>query len=209
LKTGDRPEDTGAYAFARANLLALWYGKVAAVDGMAELQKAQEENAGPFSVLAAMMRGTKLGTNDYVCAKRAISRFGVPQSGKNIQTMAELLTTVYTTHILINEATLKILKEEFKFGMENNMPKIMDRMSTLQVQRGQAWSDVTTPTTMALLLLVDQARPNEKEKLDHIILTVAQKKALLNWINEHFSELSDGTPEDQLLPPAQNVKLYT
>jgi hypothetical protein len=108
LKTGDRPEDTGAYAFARANLLALWYGKVAAVDGMAELQKAQEENAGPFSVLAAMMRGTKLGTNDYVCAKRAISRFGVPQSGKNIQTMAELLTAVYTTHILINEATLKV-----------------------------------------------------------------------------------------------------
>jgi hypothetical protein len=122
--------------------------------------------------------------------------------------MAELLTAVYTTHILINEATLKILKEEFKPGMENNMPKIMDRMSTLQVQRGQTWSDVTTPTTMALLLLVDQARPKEKEKLDHIILTVAQKKALLSWINEHFSELSDGTPEDQLLPPAQNVKLY-
>lgn len=73
---------------------------------------------------------------------------------------------------------------------------------------------------MALMLLVDHRGtddqgnflpPDADPKTGHtyrITVTKAQKQAIVDWTNEHFPELSDGTPTDKLSDPAKTAQLY-
>ena len=44
--------------------------------------------------------------------------------------------------------------------------------------------------------------------MKRLVITRAQKQAFLDWINKHFPELKDGTPEDKIADPAKTAKLY-
>src|SRR5580693_2575350 len=66
--------DPPPYGLAKAGLLSLWYANSASDRGnemTEEVKKADNE----FSKVTAMMRTTKLATNDFVCAKQPLKPF--------------------------------------------------------------------------------------------------------------------------------------
>jgi hypothetical protein len=213
------------YGFARANLASLWYARNSVRDALAEMKQGQGE-ASAFSTLTAMMRGTKISTNDFICAKGLLEPYISPKTHltsatalqvENIQTAAKFAIMVYDQHIDINHRMLDLLK---KMPTNSNPAELSDQISTLQVDRSQRWSDLVTPTTLALMMLVDM-RPTDDDgnfiqttdpNVGHtkrLVITRKQKQELLDWANEHFPEFKDGTPEDQWSDPAKTAKLYT
>jgi hypothetical protein len=214
------------YGFARANLASLWYARNAVRDAMAEMKQSQNETSA-FSTLTAMMRGTKLSTNDFICAKGLLEKYtssktrlteATASQEENIRTAANFAVMVYDQHIDINRRMLDLLK---KMPTNSNPAELSDQISTLQVERGQRWSDLVTPTTMAVMMLVDM-RPTDDDgnfiqttnpEVGHtkrLVITKKQKQELLDWANEHFTEFQDGTPQDQWSDPAKTAKLlYT
>jgi len=85
--------------------------------------------------------------------------------------------------------------------------RIADELSTLQVERGQRWADLVQPTTLALMSLVDQSKP-ENGKLNRLLIPKLQKKALLDWASERFPEFKNETPQDDWTDPAKTARLY-
>jgi len=213
------------YGFARATLESLWYARNAVKDATAEIKQAQSETENPLASLTAMMRSTKISTNHFICAKRSVQRFAstqaqlrsvTPSQRENIRTAAGFDLVVYDAHIAINDRVLALLK---KTSGNINLVELSDQLSTLEVERGQRWADLVTSTAMALMLLVD-LRPTDENgnflqttdpnagQTRRIIVTKQQKQELLDWVNEHFTEFKDGTPENQLSDPAKTAKLY-
>ena len=95
------------YGFARANLASLWYARNSVRDALAEMKQGQGE-ASAFSTLTAMMRGTKISTNDFICAKGLLEPYISPKTHltsatalqvENIQTAAKFAIMVYDQHI--------------------------------------------------------------------------------------------------------------
>lgn len=196
------PDPLTPYGFAKATLVSLWYAKNA--DHSAELTKATNDSKNYLAWMTAMMRTTKLSTNDFICAKRSVKPFAVKGSGENIETAAEFLVDVYNAHIGINQRLLDLLKKLD----HTSQGEISDQLSTFQVERGQRWADLVQPTTMALMLLVDLTDPDHNGKTNRLIITTAQKKALSNWATEHFPEFKNGTPQDRWSDPAKTAQLY-
>lgn len=176
-----------------------------------------------FGIMTAMMRATKLSTNDFICAKRAVAPYastnlrlspGTSYQRENISVAAKFDVQVYDAHIMINQRLLNLLKKPSVTQIE-----LSDQLSTLQVERGQRWADLVTPTALALGMLVDMrptdaegnfiktTNPNEGETR-RLVISQQEKKELLSWANEHFPEFVDGTPENKLSDPAKTAKMY-
>lgn len=191
------------YGFAKAALVSLWYARSAALRS-AEINQAANESSNYFTLMTAMMRITKMSTNDFVCAKRAVKPFAVEQNGENIKISADGFVDAYDAHIAIDQRMLELFKKLDR----TSQVEIMDQLSTFQVERGQKWADLVEPTTLTLMTLIDVSRPDENGKLNRLVLTKAQKKALLDWAIEHFPEIKNGTPQDQWSDPAKTAQLY-
>jgi hypothetical protein len=94
-------EPLTAYGFAKAALVSLWYARNAA-QRSTDVKKASRESTNPLSFTTALMRITKLSTNDFICAKRSVKPFDADQTGENIKTAASFFGVVYDGHIGIN-----------------------------------------------------------------------------------------------------------
>ena len=157
-----------------------------------------------FSFVTALMRIAKTSTNDFLCAKRTLRPFAARDIEENVRIAADFMMVVYDGHISINERMVDLLKK-----LEStNKADFADQISTLQVERGQRWADLVRPTTMALLMMLDLKRTDVPEKTTRLLLTKAQKQALIDWIDAHFPEFKDGTPQDQWSDLAKTVQLY-
>jgi hypothetical protein len=88
------------------------------------------------------------------------------------------------------------------------MAELMDKISTLQVERSQRWADLVPATSMALMLMVDVKRTDDPNKTTRLVITKAQKQSLLDWLDSHFPEYRNGTPKDQWTDPAKTAELY-
>lgn len=192
------------YGFAKANLISLWCARNAAERAANEIKQSAKETDSYLSWLAAMMRITKTSTIDFICAKRSVEPFATKQSDENIRVAAGLLVAVYDAHIDINHRALDVLKKMDR----TKAVELMDQITTLQVERGQRWSDIALPTTMALMSLIDLNRTDENGKANRLVVTKAQKQMLLDWADEHFPEFKNGTPKDQWSEPAKVAELY-
>jgi hypothetical protein len=214
------------YGFAGANLVSLWYARNSVRDALAEMKQDHNETSA-FSTLTAMMRSTKVSTNNFLCAKKSVERYASAKTHltdatasqqESVQTAAEFAVMVYDQHIDINRRMLDLLK---KMPTNSSPAQLSDEISTLQVERGQRWADLVTPTALALMVLVD-TRPTDDDgnfiqttdpNVGHtkrLVITKKQKQELLDWSNEHFTEFQDGTPQDQWSDPAKTAKLlYT
>jgi hypothetical protein len=212
------------YSFARADLASLWHARNAVKDALAEMKQNNHAQASAFSTMTAMMRSTKVSTNDFICAKQLLEEYTSPKhlkaatasDAENIATAAKFAVMVYDEHSDINRRMLELLK---KLSADSNTAELSDQISTLQVERGQRWADLVSPTTIAAMILVD-ARPTDDEgkfikttdpsvvRTKRLAITKKQKQELLDWANEHFTELKDGTPEDQWSDPTKTATLY-
>ena len=191
------------YGLTNAALISLWYARQAGSRGE-ELKKEAHENDSAFTQVTAMMRLTKVSTNDFVCAKRPMIPFTTKENGENTQTAAKYFIAIYDGFIVLNQRMIDLLK-----NLDNaKSAELADQMSTLQVERGQLWSELDRPTLMVLLPLVNADRPDEQGGSRWLVITKAQKQALLSWAYEHFPELKDGTPKDKWSGTTQTAELY-
>jgi hypothetical protein len=198
-----QPEPLTPYGFAKATLVSLWYARNAA-ERANEIKEPPRETDNYLPWLAAMMRITKTSTNDFICAKRSLKPFATKENDQNIRVAAGLLGVVYDAHININQRALDVLKK-----LDSSNPvELMDQITTLQVERGQRWSDIALPTTMALMLLIDPKRTDENGMANWLVVTRAQKQVLLDWADKHFPEFKNGTPKDQWSEPLKVAQLY-
>jgi hypothetical protein len=121
------------YGFARANLASLWYARNSVRDALAEMkQSPADSNA--FSTLTAMMRSTKVSTNDFICAKRVVKEYASTKTHltsatasqkDSVQTAAKFTMMVYDQHIDINRRMLDLLSCSFvENSVFNNVPPL-------------------------------------------------------------------------------------
>lgn len=213
-------EPKTAYGFAKAALASLWYARNAAARS-SELTPEKGDAASPVESLTAMLRAIKSSTNDFICAKRAVEPFAATKPDDPSEVAASYFVMVYTAHIDINNRGLALLKKINSPDTKDVAVTFADEISTLQVERGERWADLTVPTMIALMQLID-TRPTddaghflpdtkenrEKGKAMRYTITRAQKRELLDWINEHFSEFA-GTAEKDWTAPAQMAHHYT
>jgi len=198
------PEPLRSYAFATATVVSLWYARNASEKGN-EMKEATSEATNPVSLMTAMMRFTKLSTNEFICAKRSMKPFvGKPKDEDDIPMAADLLTMIYDAHISINQRLLDLLKKLDRIGPTD----LSDQMSTLEVERGQEWANLVQPTTLALASLIDMKRIDSKGTVPWLVITKLQKQTLLDWIAEHFPEFKDGTPREKWSDPAKTAEMY-
>jgi hypothetical protein len=127
------------YEFAKAVVVSLYDAHAALQDAMGSLTDAQKDpGSGPFEILAAMMRGSKLAINDYACARRSITDFMAGKSAMKpgpgrpewiaeqksmIEELTGLLSAIYGSNILIHTQALQVLN---RFGPEIDMTKAID-----------------------------------------------------------------------------------
>jgi hypothetical protein len=194
--------DATRYGFAKATLVSLWYAKTAAERGI-EMKHEINEATTTFSQITAMMRTAKESTNDFICAKQPLKPFARIKN-EDISTDATYLLMVYDQHIDINRRLISLIKQMDTL----KEAELMDQISTLQVERGQRWSDLVQPTLLTLMLLVDGDRPDEQGGTRWLAITGAQKKELLDWSYDHFAEFKDGSPKERWSDPAKTAELY-
>jgi hypothetical protein len=190
------------YGFAKGTLASLWYAKNAANRGD-EIKKVAKESDNMFSLVTGMMRVTKTSTNDFLCAKHSLRPFIGKSSDENMKTTAEFMMIVYDAHISINDQMIDVYKK-----MDNLGPELMDKISTLQVERSQRWADLVKPTAMALIMIVDTKRTDISNKTTRLVITKDEKQSLMNFIDDHFPELKDGTPKEKWTDPAKTAEMY-
>jgi hypothetical protein len=191
------------YALTNAALISLWYARQAGSRGE-ELKKEAHKNDSAFTQVIAMMRLTKVSTNDFVCAKRPMIPFTTKENGENTQTAAKYFIAIYNGQIVLNQRMIDLLKNLDS----TKSAELADQMSTLQVERGQLWSELQQPTLIVLLQSVNTGRPDEQGGSRWLVITKAQKQALLSWAYEHFPELKDGTPKDKWSETTKTAGLY-
>jgi hypothetical protein len=191
------------YGLAKAVLISLWYAKTAAQRGDEMKEEVKKANS-VFAQVTAMMRSTKLATNDFICAKQPLKPFATNRSSEDVRLTAVALLDAYDQHIDIDRRLIDLLKKMDSITQS----EFMDQISTLQVERGQRFSDLFQPAGLALMLLVDADRPDEKGGTRWLKITNAQKQALLDWAYEYFPEFKNKTPKDQWSDPAKTAELY-
>jgi hypothetical protein len=194
-------EPVTPYGFAKAALVSLWYARQAA-EHRPEIETAKKAD-NSFSYLTQMMRITKSATNDFICARRSIAPFAEKTAGEDISSAAEFMRVVYQAHIDVNKRLIEVLKKMDQM----NQGQLADELSSLQVEREQRWADLVQPTALALMLLVDPEH-SDNGKTNRVALSRAQKKTLLDWANQHFPELKNGTQKERWSDPAKTAQLY-
>jgi hypothetical protein len=193
------------YGFAKGSLASLWFARNAAETAKG-IRQATDEADNMFTFSIALMRITKTGTNDFICAKRAVKPFALSnakgETNGYMRTASEFLSEVYDSHININMRCIEVIK---RLAKASDLTDFSDQISTLQVERDQRWADLVRPTSLALMLLV---AADDKGTTSRVSITKAQKKTLLDWANEHFPEFKDGTPKDKWSDPARTAQLF-
>lgn len=152
------------YGFAMATLKSLSYSRTAVTDAMVEVDAVNNTDA--YAVLTGMMRATKLSTNDFICAKQAVQPFTsqaalsslTPDQREYITTAAAVLVLAYDKRIDLDGRMLHLFKE---LSPDTNMVELSDQLSTMQVESGQAWSDLVRPVFISVALLVDMRATDE------------------------------------------------
>ena len=190
--------------FAKANLVSLWYARLS-VDKALNEMKGNEDN--PISQLTGMMRSTKVSTNEFICAKRAIRSFSKDKN-ENIRIAAQFLLSNYDAQIALNIQLLGLLRD---LDPNTSPATLADKLSTLQVERGQLWKDLINPTQIALMSLVDLNRTDAEGQAVWLTLSKRERGELLGWLKEHFPELKDGEldwNDPKLTEPTKIASLY-
>ncbi len=191
------------YGFAKATAISLWYARNAAERGN-EIKKMSRGMDNMFSWITAMMRINKTATNDFYCAKRPLKQFAVKDSNEDVRTASDFMMVVYDAHITINERMNDLLKNLDK----TDRGELMDKISTLQVERGQRWADLVQPTAIALMMMVDLKRTDVPHRTTRLLITKAQKASILAWIDGHFPEFNDGTSKEEWSDPAKTAQMF-
>jgi hypothetical protein len=196
-----RPDSKAA--FTEASILALAYARSAWEEGPA-FEAEQRTIDNPISLLTAMMRHTKSASEAYTCAELIVAPYRKSVDQEMTGFTADFVATVYAQHRKLNDQFLDVLR---KLSSANDPGQLADALSTLEVERGKLWTDLTKATGLAAMGLMDRKRTNAEGNLNALVITRAEKRALLNQLVDKFPELKNPSQGD-LPTPTRLAGLY-
>ena len=193
------------YAFTQASLIALAHAR-AAVQEADAFQAEQNIGSESQTVLISMMRHTKLAPEQWACAEQVLGQYRKSHDQKMIGFTADFVARIYKQHRSLNDAFLDVLRK--LPDLSDQPTKLADVISTIEVQRGELWNDLTKGTTLTLMGLFDQNKADKVGKLHTLVITRAESKELLNRLLKYFPEVKGKTDKSGASMPTQVAALY-
>jgi hypothetical protein len=151
------------------------------------------------------MRHTKSATEAYACAAQVISPYVKSQDSDMIATPARFEVAEYVQHIRLNDQFLAVLRS---LSGANDPTTLADALSTLEVERGKAWTGLTQATTLVAMGLIDVTKTSPGGNLDSLLITCAERQQLLSRLLEWFPDLKDKANSATLPTPTRLASLY-
>jgi hypothetical protein len=190
-------------AFIEASLIGLRYAQSAWNEGAAF--DREKEGLAPTNLLIAMMRHTKLSSEAYACASQLLAKYENSANKTAIGFPAQAMTSIYKQHQRLNDTLLQMLRS-LPDTSTTNSSRLADGISTLQVERGKLWTDLTRAVTLSAMLLIDQSKVGSDGNLNAILLTKAESDRLIKRIEEDFPDV--GSDASSTPTPARLAGLY-
>jgi hypothetical protein len=179
--TNHLPSPNSPYAYAEANLIGLRYALSAWSEGTAFDQ--EKDGLAPTNLMVAMMRHTKQASEAYACASQVVLSYQKSSDKEGVGAAAGFVVAIYDQHRRLNDLFLESLRS---LSGTTDMVKLADVLSTLQVERGKTWTDLTRAITLSVMLLMDRTKTGPDGNLNAILLTRVQSDRLLAQIQEDF-----------------------
>jgi len=174
------------YSFTQATLIALFYARSAWRESEAfEAERKVATNQQALTLLTLMMRHTKTASESFACADMVLEPYKNSPDQKMIGHTADVMAAVYRQHIRLNDQFLDLLRN---LPDPSGPTKQADVISTIEVERGKLWDDLTKATTLTLLGLVDQSKTGKDGTLQTLVITRAERKELLGGLVQAFPE---------------------
>jgi len=190
------PKPESKYAFAEASMIALSYAQAVSQETKA-FEAEREATSDPQTLLIALMRTTKTASEEYACAERVVQPYKKSRE-RDIGIAASYLAAIYDQHKTLTDQFVELLRRLPDAAKQPT--KFADIVSTMEVERGKLWNDLRRATILTLLGLVDQGKPDGDGKLRTLVITRAERKALLDRLLQSFPNVKDqadkpGSPE--------------
>lgn len=193
------PENT-TFGFAKATLVSLWYARNAQ-QRASEITKQAKTDTSTFLASAASIE--KIVRNEYFCSQEMLTTFTI-SSDANIKTAAEALEAIYNAHIKLTDREVQLANAT----SQADPAEFLNKIGALEAERSHQWAGLDTAVARASTALADHTHAAVPGKADRLALTKAQKQQLLSWVEQHFPELKNPTPKEQLADPARSVQTY-
>jgi hypothetical protein len=202
LGVAAQPNDR--YSFAHASVIALSYARSAVQE--ADAFQAERRGENWQTDLIGMMRHTKAASEAYACAQKMLEPYEASEDERIIRSAAEFENLVYKRHVTLNDEFLDLLRK--LPGLSHRPTDFADSISTIEVERGKLWTDLTTATTLAVMGLVDQNKTDKDGLLHTLVITRKERQELLNRLQKSFPGLTDKTAESSRGMPTKIASLY-
>ena len=174
------------YAFTQGSLIALSYAESAWREADA-FQAERKAEPNQQTLLIAMMRHIKTGSESYACAEMVLEPYKRSPDQNMIGLTADFVAGIYRQHRRLNDQFLDLLRN--LPDLSDQPTKRADTISTIEVERGKLWNDLIKATTLTLLGLVDQSKTSKDGTLQTLVITKAERKELFDRLLRAFPEV--------------------
>jgi len=179
----DPPDTESPYSFIKVQIQAL---SSAGAGERANQEVLAAEDGPPVGQMGEVLTGLRLERTDNMCAGFVVSTYK-DSTNPNIAAAAGLLAADY-------DELGKMADQVLKLALQEPVQRRMGRstgaeFSELKQKRQQTLGHMTEVLNISLLLLLDGSRPDSQGRLEHLVITQAQKDALLNYLYSRFPAL--------------------
>lgn len=183
------PESIYSYLKAQIQALALaqrgeWSnGQMLESEGGARIEQAAQTIAG--------LRAERL---DNVCSSFMVSQYAGSKN-PTVAATATYLTSAYDELGKMSDQMLGITLQKSLQRVNGPSPQL--QFSKLMAKRQEILAKMTDALKLSLALLIDENRTDTQGKLDHLVLSKAQIKEILDYMYARFPSLNDDKREDR------------
>jgi|SRR5579859_1000505 len=191
-----------SYGFALAVLYSLSYGKDAS-DRAAEIKPALANAGDMVSLMTELLRISKEQASDFACAEVPLASFNQPSTDTMTRMVSQNILFTWHQQIGLNDRL-----NSFTKNLGTMTPADMaDRMSTLQVDRGNLWNSLGPVINFVLLRLVDDKKVGPENTLLYLTISKLQKAELIAKVREYFPGV-DKQDQKDMDPATFDASLY-
>ena len=170
------------YSFTKVQIQALWLARKGEESIRDILSSGQDL---PDDEPARLITGLRTERIQTTCASFVISAFA--KSGdKNIAAAAQSIALGYQQ---LTRMTDEMLPSVIYAGVESMHDPVQAKFSDWVKRHQETVAGLTESLYLSLSFLVDPTRVDSGGKLDHLILTAAERKSLLDDLNSKFPSL--------------------
>ena len=179
----DPPDTESAYSFMKTQIQALSF---AGAGEKANRTALMAEGGVPLEQMGEVLTGLRQERTDNMCAGFVVAAYK-QSNNANIAAAAELLSSDYDELGRMADQMLKLALEE---PVQRKMGHSTDgAFAELKRKRQETLGRMTEVLNISLLLLVDGSHSDASGKLDRLILSEAERDALLKYLHSRFPAL--------------------